>query len=146
MKITRLLKYFMSASLALMSSVSTAQVHAQTSINEKAIMAVVDASIKEYRVYATCSSLDEQSLKLVKETWNKSRSEALRDLKSDGASLLFLARFALATEYSKIFDADMKLSEAMPYCYKNKKGVERFYEFGQSNLAQEIYNLQQKSK
>lgn len=83
-------------------------------------MSVVEASIKEYRVYATCMSLDEMSLKLIKETWNQSRNEALRDLKSNGASLLFLCRFTLATADSKILVTDMNLSEAMPYSYKNK--------------------------
>jgi hypothetical protein len=109
-------------------------------------MSVVEASIKEYRVYATCMSLDETSLKLIKETWNQSRNEALRDLKSNGASLLFLGRFTLATVDSKILNTDMNLSEAMPYCYKNKKNLDRFFEYGQSRLEKEIYNLQQKNK
>ena len=136
----------LSASLMLIGLLNTSQVHAQSPVDEKAIMAIVDNSIKEYRVYATCYSLDEMSLNLVKDEWNKSKNEALRDLKSDGASLVFLAKFALATNDSKILDSDMKLSEAMSYCYKNKKQTQRFYEFGQSHLAQEIFKLQQKSK
>jgi hypothetical protein len=78
--------------------------------------------------------------------WNKSKNEALHDLKSDGATVIFFVKFVLATDNSKILDSDMKLLEAMPYCYKNKKQVQRFYEFGQSHLAQEIYKLRQKSK
>jgi hypothetical protein len=132
--------------IVLSSLCSLSQAHAQTPIDEKAVMAVVDTSIKEYRVYATCMSLDEFSLSSVKEIWNKSREEALHNLKSGGASVMFLARFTLATEDSKILDADMPLSDAMTYCYKNKKNLVRFYEFGQSNLDQEIYKLQKKSK
>ena len=139
-------KRSLSIIITLLSLCSFSHASAQTSIDEKAVMAVVDKSIKEYRVYATCMSLDEMSLKAVKEIWNISRKEALQDLKSDGASLLFLARFALATEDSKILDADMKLAEAMPYCAKNKNNIKRFYVFGQSDLAQEIFNLKQKSK
>ena len=83
-------------------------------LTKKAIMSVVEASIKEYRVYATCMFLDEMSLKLINETWNKSRNEALRNLKSNGTSLLILGRFTLATVDSKILDTNMNLSEAMP--------------------------------
>ncbi len=117
---------------------------ADTQIDEKAVMVAVDATVKEYRVYATCYSLDAKGLSLVNDMWNKSRTEALDDLKSHKASLLFLARFAMASDFSKVLDTSITLDSAIAYCNKNEGQLKQFILLNIKELAPEVHKVLQK--
>jgi hypothetical protein len=137
------MKSYISSVFALVLLLNFLHAQAATPIDEKAVLAVLDATVKEHRVYATCFALEKTGRALEKDMWNKSRMEALDHLKSHQASLLLAAKFSLASELSKLFDPDMTLASAMTYCDKNAVQIKQFYVLNITDLASEVNKVLQ---
>lgn len=123
------------------STVSLAQ-----PLNEEAMVKAIDAVVAEHQVYATCLSLESQGLPLVQESWRREVAQAADSLKSMKASPALLARFVSATDPSRLFDGNMRLSAAMELCRKNEVTVRKFYVFGYTRLAAAVEAAAKQSK
>jgi hypothetical protein len=129
------------AALAILLTSSCQAERPQRELDESATLREVKKIVAEYRVYATCLSLDAPTLALVESTWQKQVAAAIEALRELKPGVTFIASFTLAVRFSNLLDPDMKLSQAMDLCHKNPAAAETFWAFGNSRLTDAVRTL-----
>ncbi|RQP23730.1 hypothetical protein [Piscinibacter terrae] len=131
------MKYFLALALATTTLSSVAAPDAQPFDEKKAVLAL-DATVAEYRLYATCLSLVPDTLPLVEKLWQSQVEQATASLNAIGATPTFKAYFLVTTKFTNLLDRSMKLGDAIALCEKNKEAQIRFHSFAYPNLAAAI--------
>lgn len=111
--------------------------------NEKAVNAAIDQVIAEHKFYATCSSLDDLSLKTIKYGWERMVQETREELASYKPSTIFIAQFELKAHFDSLVDQNKSLGETMRYCRTAPYKMSTYYEFGFISMPKEVRRVLQ---
>jgi hypothetical protein len=125
----------MATLLCALSLHSTTSCASSVAERDERVMHAVEKVVAEYRIYATCLSLDPMALSLVNETWNREVLAGVDALKEIGPSAALAARFATTVAPSQLLDPTMRLSDAIEYCKATRAQVLNFYSLSVSRLA-----------
>lgn len=113
--------------------------HASSKVlNENAVNTAIDKVIAEHKFYATCSSLDDLSLKTIKYGWEKMVMETREELASYKPSAIFIAQFEPKTRFDSLVDQNKSLGETMRYCRAAPYKMSTYYEFGFISMPKEV--------
>ena len=107
-------------------------------IDADRIMQSVEQVLEENRIYATCLSMDKNSLDFVRSNWRRMVGETRDLLRKANFDTSFLTLFELKVRAANLLDQNLSLHQAMAICHANEAMISRFYEFGFSNLRQEV--------
>lgn len=108
--------------------------------DEQRVLVAVDKIAAEYRVYATCLSLDAAGYDGVRQIWRMQVERGMAELNSLKASMEFAQKVGQKLSPAELVDGNMKLSEAIAYCAKNQAQLRTYMEFGFSSLDDAIRN------
>jgi len=98
----------------------------------------VDEVVSKYKIYAICTSLQPDMLPLIEQDWERKVVSAGDYLKSFKPSVSFVLRFENAVRVASLVDGNIRLSDAISLCAKNKKAIVDYYAFDMADLTREI--------
>ena len=98
----------------------TAYAEDGVAFDEAAVLNVLDRSIAEQHVFATCSALDGDNRNFLKKNWQQWVNEVRSKLRGTKPSVIFIAKLEYKLRNTILLDETMSLASAMEFCDKNK--------------------------
>ncbi len=97
-----------------------------SSFDESVVLKATDEVMDDFRLIATCMSLEPTTYSGLQQQWNSQVQETLTILKSEGASDAFISRYSDITQFSNLIDGKKTLSETMKICHSKADVYEKY--------------------